>query len=330
LQTYLVSQEEARTEIFEKGKGMEKQIKMGFAAGPFVKWAGSKSQLLEEYTKLLPTSFENYLEPFVGGGAVFFSLHSQGKLKGNVTLGDLNEELMNCYGVIRDDVEELIAILRKHDAHKMDRAYYYDIRDYDRDGRIESMTAAERAARTIFLNRTCYNGLYRVNKKGQFNVPYGRHKNPTVCDEQNLRVVSQALQGVELLIADFEDCVSRARQGDFIYLDPPYHPLSSTAYFTNYTKENFDEKEQERLARVFRNLDARGCFIMLSNSDTELVRQEYQEYKSIKVEANRAISCKVSTRKAVSELVIVNYDVETVEGRESALRLAFAGGEGHE
>jgi len=293
---------------------MGKQLKMGIMAGPFVKWAGRKNQLLEKYSQLqvLPTSFKNYLEPFVGGGAVFFSLHSQGKLQGNVTLGDLNEELMKCYRVIRDEVEELIAILREHDAHKMDKAYYYDIRDCDRNGRIEGMTAAERAARTIFLNRTCYNGLYRVNKKGQFNVPYGRHKNPTVCDEENLRAVNQAFQGVELLTADFEDCVSRAREGDFVYLDPPYHPLSSTAHFTNYTKEDFDEEEQERLGRVFRELDKRGCPIMLSNSDTELVRQEYQGYKHIPVMANRAISCKVSTRKAVSELVIVNYDVETV------------------
>lgn len=252
---------------------MEKQLKMGIMAGPFVKWAGSKTQLLKEYMQVIPTCFNNYLEPFVGGGAVFFSLRSQGKLKGNVTLGDLNEELMNCCRVIRDEVDELIAILKEHDAHKMEKAYYYDVRDWDRDGSIDKMTAAERAARTIFLNRTCYNGLYRVNKKGEFNVPYGRHKNPTVCDEQNLRAVSNALEGVDLLATDFEDGVSSAREGDFVYLDPPYHPLSSTAYFTNYTKEDFGEEEQQRLARVFRQLDKRGCLVMLSNSDTELVRQ---------------------------------------------------------
>lgn len=284
-----------------------KQSRMGAIATPFVKWAGGKSQLLLQYEPLFPITFNDYFEPFVGGGAVFFFLHSQGRLGGKATLSDSNEELMNCYRVIRDRVHELVEKLWEHDAQKMDKDYYYKVRKWDRDGRIENMSAVERAARTIFLNRTCYNGLYRVNSKGQFNVPYGRYKNPTVCDEQNLRAASQALQGVELYTEDFENCLEGVKPGDFVYLDPPYHPLSATSSFTSYTKEDFGEEEQRRLARAFQEIDKRGCKVMLSNSDTPLVWELYEDYRIGVVEANRAISCKASTRKGVTELVIFNY-----------------------
>jgi len=293
--------------IEAESKVAAKQLKTGSLATPFVKWAGGKGQLLQQYEPLFPITFRDYFEPFVGGGAVFFFLHSQGRLRGGATLSDSNEELMNCYRVIRDHVDELVEKLWEHDAQKMDKDYYYKVRKWDRDGRIENMSAAERAARTIFLNRTCYNGLYRVNSKGQFNVPYGRYKNPTVCDEQNLRAASQALQGVDLYTEDFERCLKRVKPGDFVYFDPPYHPLSATSSFTSYTKEDFGEEEQRRLARVFQKLEQRGCKVMLSNSDTPLVWKLYEDYRIGRVEANRAISCKASTRKGVTELVILNY-----------------------
>lgn len=276
-------------------------------ARPFLKWAGSKTQLLQKYEPLFPATFKNYIEPFVGGGSVFLFLHAKGRLRGRVILNDSNEELINCYYVVQKHVEELIQKLWEHDAKKMDKKYYDGIRDLDRDGSIKRMTRVERAARTIFLNRTCYNGLYRVNALGQFNVPYGKHKNPRVCDEDNLRAVSRALQGVQLYVVDFEGCLQLARRGDFVYLDPPYHPLNSTSYFTNYTKENFEEDAQKRLARMVQVLDKRGCKVMLSNSDTELVRELYRSYELHELKASRVISSKASSRGGVSELVIVNY-----------------------
>jgi len=290
-----------------KSQVVAKQLKTGSLATPFVKWAGGKGQLLLQYEPLFPITINDYFEPFVGGGAVFFFLHSQGRLGGKAALSDFNEELMNCYRVIRDRAEELVEKLWEHDAQKMDKDYYYKVRKWDRDGRIERKSAVERAARTMFLNKTCYNGLYRVNSKGQFNVPYGRYKNPTVCDESNLRAVSQALQGVELDTEDFEKCLERAKAGDFVYFDPPYHPLSATSSFTSYTKEDFGEEEQRRLARVFQELDERGCKVMLSNSDTPLVWDLYQDYRIGVVTSNRSVSGKPSTRKGISEMVILNY-----------------------
>ena len=276
-------------------------------ATPFVKWAGGKSQLLEQFEPLFPAQFKKYIEPFVGGGAVFFHLYNQGRIGDGVILNDLNEELMNCYKVIRDQVDELIQELRRHEPHKTEKSYFYKIRSWDRKPDFKERNPVERAARTIFLNRTCYNGLYRVNSRGQFNVPFGSYKNPTICDEDNLRAVSQALQGVELRSEDFEHCVKWAGPGDFLYLDPPYYPLSETASFTSYTRDDFGKADQIRLAEVFRKLDRKGCLVMLSNSYTSFVRQLYADYRQVVVTATRAISCRGDGRSAIPELVILNY-----------------------
>lgn len=276
-------------------------------ATPFVKWAGGKKQLLAQYQAHFPANFGRYIEPFVGGGAVFFYLYNQRQLAGKpVVLIDRLEELVNCYRVIQGQVEELIAALQAHDAHKSDADYFYEVRDWDRSPDYAQRSDVERAARFIYLNRVCYNGLYRVNRRGQFNVPFGSHRNPTVCDADNLRAVHGALQGVTLLCADFEVCLALAEPGDLVYLDPPYHPLSDTAHFTSYTSSSFCVEDQKRLAHLFRELDRRGCRIMLSNSHTELVRELYDGYEQVQVQAARAISSKAMGRGAIPELLIVN------------------------
>jgi DNA adenine methylase len=276
-------------------------------ASPIVKWAGGKAQLLSQFEPHFPASFGRYVEPFVGGGAVFFHLHNQGRLEGkDVVLLDRLEELINCYRVIQRRVEDLIDALREHEPHKMDAGHFYKLRAWDRQPGYGLRSDVERAARFIFLNRTCYNGLYRVNRRGQFNVPFGRHQNPNVCDAENLRAVCHVLQGVELLVGDFALCLEWARQGDLFYLDPPYHPRSTTASFTSYTLSDFGVEDQQRLARLFRDLDQRGCQVLLSNSATELVRDLYSGYEQIAVEANRAISSKVDGRGPIVELLVTN------------------------
>lgn len=278
------------------------------APSPFVKWAGGKSQLLDSYKQYFPRTIEGrYIEPFVGGGAVFFHLYTAGVLRGEIFLNDLNRELINCYKVIKDNVEELIEALEEHDAHKTDKSYYYRVRDWDRAPGFAQRSDVERAARTIFLNRTCYNGLYRVNRKGQFNVPYGGYKNPTILDAQNLRAVRRALQRVTLDNEDFSTCLNYAEADDFVYLDPPYHPASVTSNFTKYTKEDFGEEDQARLLSDFVRLNEMRCRVMLSNSDTDLVRRLYSDFTIIEIKAPRAISRKTSKLEDVAELIILNY-----------------------
>jgi DNA adenine methylase len=283
------------------------ELDVRLRAAPFVKWAGGKSQLLEQFQPFFPAQFNKYVEPFVGGGAIFFHLYNQNRIANGVILNDLNRELMTCYEVIRDQVDKLIEELRRHEAHKTQKSYFYEIRGWDRQPGIKERSPVERAARTVFLNRTCYNGLYRVNSRGQFNVPFGSYKNPLICDEDNLRAVSQALQGVELRSDDFERCVEWAGPGDFVYLDPPYHPLSETASFTSYTKDDFGEADQTRLAAIFRQLDEMGCRVMLSNSYTSLIKELYIAYRQEVVTATRAINCRGEGRGGIPELVILNY-----------------------
>jgi DNA adenine methylase len=274
---------------------------------PFVKWAGGKGQLLPQFEPYFPATFRQYVEPFLGGGAVFFSLYAQGRLAGKpVVLIDHLEELINCYRVIQSQVEALITALQEHEPHKLDSQYYYDVRNWDRQPDYDRRSDVERAARFIFLNRTCYNGLYRVNRRGQFNVPFGRYRNPTICDTGNLWAASRALRGVTLLVGDFSRCLDLAETGDLVYLDPPYHPLSDTAKFTSYTSEDFCAEDQRRLADLFRELDRRGCHVRLSNSYTDLIRQLYHGYEQIQVRAIRAISSKGSERGAIPELLVTN------------------------
>ena len=273
---------------------------------PFLKWAGGKGQLLDQYEPYLPrTPMRGYYEPFVGSGAVFFHLHRRGLFE-TTCLSDLNTELLTCYRVVRDHVEDLITRLREHKA-RHSRDYYYAVRSRDRDPSWADAWPVERAARLIYLNKTCYNGLWRVNSRGHFNVPMGRYVNPGIANADRLRAASRALQGVELAISGFETVTEKASSGDFVYFDPPYHPLSKTASFTSYARDDFGEDDQRKLARVFAALDRRGCRVMLSNSDTPFVRELYHGFRIETVTARRAINSAKGKRGAITEVVVLNY-----------------------
>lgn len=281
-------------------------------ARPFLKWAGGKGQLLPALTDRLPARFRRYHEPFVGGGALFFSLWNSGRLRDGATLSDLNPELIECYEAVRDQVEELIELLTRHKPHFSDRDYFYEVRGWDRQPGFRERPRVERAARTIFLNRTCYNGLYRRNNKGYFNAPFGYYKNPLIVDPENMREASRALRHVELTVGDFGDVLTRAQPGDFVYFDPPYVPVSATASFTAYTGQGFAEDAQRRLADVFAALAARGCYAMLSNSSTEFTRDLYGraglELVTARVNASRKINCDGKKRGFVEELIVCSYE----------------------
>ena len=274
---------------------------------PFVKWVGGKRQLLKQFRELglyPPDLFDptknNYIEPFAGGGAVFFDLMPR-----KAYLSDMNKELVTTYNVIKDDVEALIKSLKKHPYNK---EYFLKIRAKN----IESLTPLQIASRFIYLNRTCFNGMYRVNSKGGFNVPFGKYANPQICDEENLRKVSIALQNTSIMHQDYKEAVKKAKKGDFVYFDPPYHPLTKTASFTSYTKEDFSEKDQIELRDTFLNLHKKGCFVMLSNSNSEFINKIYGELKIHgikvhKVHANRAINSDGEGRGKVKEVLVTNY-----------------------
>ncbi|HUY01384.1 MAG TPA: DNA adenine methylase [Candidatus Deferrimicrobium sp.] len=267
---------------------------------PFLKWAGGKRQLLKQFDSHFPDNYKNYIEPFVGGGTVFFYL-----LPEHTILIDKNEELINCYKVIQNHIEEIIQSLKQY---RNEKDFFYTIRDADRNAiEFNKWTDIERASRTIYLNRCCYNGLYRVNSKGQFNVPFGKYKNPRFCDEENLRAVNYALKNVKIYHDNFEKCLDFAGKDDFIYLDPPYQPLSSTANFTSYTKEGFSENEQLKLLEVIKVLDKCGCKVMLSNSYNEFILNMYNEFNIITVNAKRAINSNAAKRGQIKEALIINY-----------------------
>ncbi len=262
---------------------------------PFLKWAGGKGQLLEQLRPLMPTQYRRYFEPFAGGAALFFSLRPKHAL-----LADVNAELIDCYLATRDDVAGVIEALG---AHRYAADDYYRVRAVDRT----TLPLVERAARTIYLNKTGYNGLYRVNRAGKFNVPMGRYSNPLFCDPANLHACSRALQGVDLRVADFEDVASRAKAGDFVYFDPPYVPVSDSADFTSYVPGGFGADQQRRLVSVFSKLARRGVRAMLSNSDTPTVRELYGSFRIHRVLAARYINSRGSRRGKVGEVVVTNY-----------------------
>jgi DNA adenine methylase len=284
-------------------------IEASLAVRPFVKWAGGKGQLLPELSRRLPRRFRRYHEPFVGGAALFFHLRNSGRLRVGAVLSDYNRELVLCYQVVRDDVESLIAALKQHERYRLDRGYFMDIRGWDRQPGFEQRSAVERAARTIFLNRTCYNGLYRLNNKGQFNAPFGYYKNPLICDPENMRAASAALQDVDLRVGDFGDVATRAEPGDLVYFDPPYVPVSATASFTHYTGQTFGPEDQRRLARLFDTLMENGVYVMLSNSATPLSRELYAAHavSTSVVYASRKINCDGRKRGNVEELIVCGY-----------------------
>ena len=267
----------------------------------FVKWAGGKYQLLEQYKPLFPKTVTRYFEPFIGGGAVFFYANQKYEPT-EIYLSDTNKDLINVYTQIRDNVEVLVELLKEHKA-KHSKEYYYEARNSFN----KEIDILKRTAYLIYLNRTCFNGLYRVNSKGEFNVPFGKYDNPAIIRQHTLEKVNKILQGVDIRVQDFEAIGEQVREGDFIYFDPPYHPLNHTSSFTSYTETGFTEADQTRLATLFKILDEKGCKVMLSNSDTELIRNLYTDYDIRTVMARRVISCKGEGRGAISELVVRNY-----------------------
>jgi DNA adenine methylase len=274
----------------------------------FLKWAGGKLQLIKQFENLFPSSFNNYCEPFVGSGAVFFHIKSNLR-PDKVILSDINEDLINCFVAVRDSPCELIELLFKH-KNNHSRKYYYAIRSVE-NNRLDRL---ESAARLIYLNKSCFNGLYRVNSKGEFNVPFGDLQKPRIFDKNMILQASQLLQGVELQVMSFEKVLDFAERDDFVYLDPPYIPLSKTSSFTRYSKGDFSLKEQKRLSEVFRILDSRGCFVMLSNSDHPLVKELYGDYKkyTVVVRAKRMINSVGNRRGPINEIVVRNYSADTV------------------
>lgn len=267
----------------------------------FVKWAGGKKQLLAQFQPIFPKTIERYHEPFVGGGSVAFYISMAHKPK-EIFLSDTNEELINCYKIVQNNVTELIQVLKWFKKMHNEEAYYKM-----RKMNPKTLPKTTRAARFIYLNKTCFNGLYRVNSKGDFNVPMGSYKNPSILDEENLKQISKLLKNSTIQKASFETVQNRAKKGDFIYFDPPYYPLKKGKSFTTYTKDNFLEKEQEKLAKVFANLDKRGCLVMLSNSDTDFIKNLYKDYNIRHVSARRMINCDATKRGAIKEIVVTNY-----------------------
>ncbi len=266
---------------------------------PIVKWVGGKRQLMFELLKNMPQNYNRYFEPFIGGGALFFELQPD-----NAYISDMNEELINLYQVVRDNVDELITDLKKHDISK---EYFMEIRNIDRTEDYENWSSVQRASRFIYLNRTCFNGMYRVNSKGEFNVPFGYYKNPRIVDENNLTNCSNLLQRTEIRHADFSEILTKVQEDDFVYFDPPYVPLSETSGFTSYTKDGFDIDMQFKLRDVCDELDARGVKFLLSNSDTKLVNELYENYNIKKVFASRQINANADGRGKITEVLVRNY-----------------------
>lgn len=273
---------------------------------PFLKWAGGKTQLINQLTDLFPKDFSRYCEPFAGSAAIYwhiFGLREKEKINfSSAKITDSNAELINTYRVVRDDIKALIELLLVHRKNHS-KEYYYKTRAL----RLNRLTDVERAARFIYLNKTCFNGLYRVNRSGQFNVPMGSYKDPTIFDIDDLTTASQALQGVELAVCDFRDTLHWAQAGDFIYFDPPYAPVSKTSSFTSYTEKTFGEQEQKELAELFRQVDSLGCKVMLSNSWVEPILELYKDFTCIEVKASRAINSNPEKRGKISELIVINY-----------------------
>ena len=279
---------------------------------PFLKWAGGKTQLLEKLKEYLTFDFDNYIEPFLGGGALFFYLAPQSAI-----LADSNPELINCYKVIRDKIEPLIIELK---TYKNTSEFFYKIRSID----VSTLSSEERAARFIYLNKTCFNGLYRVNKKGEFNVPFGRSKNPKICDEDRLYLSQQILQGKKLICADYKTVLrTYAQKGDFVFLDPPYYSIGGYSDFQRYTKDFFYEDNHIELRNEFNRLVQIGCKSILTNSASEFIVKLYVGYKQEIVDTKRLISSKSETRVG-QDLIISAIDNKKINVKEELL-LNFPG-----
>jgi DNA adenine methylase len=268
------------------------------AATPFVKWVGGKRQLLAIIRKRLPKTMENYYEPMVGGGAVFFALANRRAFK-NAVINDLNLELIEAYQTLQEPalLDEVISLLK---TYVYEETFYYEMRAQSPS----SLDKAHRVARFLYLNRTCYNGLYRVNRKGEFNAPFGDYTNPMICDENNLREAALALAGVRCTATDYATAVAKAGSGDVVYIDPPYLPRSLTSNFTSYTKGGFPFAEHERLASIFRDLANRGVKVLLSNTDQKVIRDLYHGFRISRVSAVRNINSDGEGRGVVNEILV--------------------------
>jgi DNA adenine methylase len=269
---------------------------------PFLKWAGGKRQLIPEILKYIPKHFDKYYEPFLGAGAVFFAVKPN-----KAILNDINIELINVFEVIKDQVKELIIDLKSHEISK---DYYYKIRKLDRQPDYKSLSNVNKASRIIYLNKTCYNGLFRVSKNNFFNVPYGRYKNPNIYDENNLKLIGKYLNesSITFFSTDFEKVLEATTKRDFVYLDPPYYPISNSSSFTSYSLNGFNKDEQKRLKKVCDELNKINCKFLLSNSATPFILNLYKEYKIEIVKANRSINSKASNRGKINEVLVRNYD----------------------
>lgn len=272
---------------------------------PFVKWAGGKRQIIDKLKKYVPDEFDTYYEPFIGGGALLFELSPK-----KAVINDSNEELMNVYECLCDEekFKKMCSVLNHYETEHSE-AFYYDIRNKDRNkNSYNRLSCYTKAARTIYLNKACFNGLYRVNSKNEFNVPFGKKLKVNTYDGGNLITVSNYLtmNDIEILCVDFEDAVKDAKKGDFVYFDPPYD--SDTSTFNNYTEDGFGKEEQRRLAKVFKELDAKGVYVMLSNHNTSLVNELYKDYHIHLIEAKRSINANGKKRGKVEEVIITNYE----------------------
>lgn len=268
---------------------------------PVIKWAGGKRQLLNIIQQNFPEDYNHYYEPFVGGGAVVF-----GVMPEHCTINDFNEEITNLYSVIRDNPEGLITELESG-KYVNNADTFYSIRGWDREDTFHNISPIKKAARTLYLNHTCYNGLFRVNAKGYFNTPFGRYKNPTVYTEQGIMDLSVYLQGVEILTGDYHNILGLVQPGDFVYLDPPYAPLSATSAFTSYIAGGWDDEEQVNLRDFCNTLNEMGILFMQSNSSAPLIRELYADYNILEIEARRSLAARVEGRHSVTELLIKNY-----------------------
>ncbi len=268
---------------------------------PVLKWVGGKRQLLESIRLHLPTKINSYYEPFIGGGALLFDIRPP-----KAVINDVNAELINVYQTIRDDLDALIQDLKRH---KNESEYYYHLRAADRENDYAKLTKVQRASRILYLNKTCYNGLFRVNSQGHFNVPFGRYKNPTIVNESALRAVHRylATSDTTLMVGDFERSVEKARRGSFIYFDPPYHPISATSSFTGYAAKGFGVEDQIRLKNACDRLEKKGCKFLVSNSYCKFIKDLYTGYTQISIPASRNINSVGNGRGKILEVLIKNY-----------------------
>lgn len=270
---------------------------------PVVKWVGGKTQLLNEIIPLIPKNFSTYVEPFVGGGAIIFTIQAK-----KAIINDYNIELINIYKVIKDNPNKLILALEKH-KRLNSKEYFYEIRALDRNETYFEINNVEKAARSIYLNKTCFNGLFRVNKMGQFNSPYGKYKNPNIVNKDNILAMSKYFNknNIKIMEGDYKDVLKNLRIGTFVYFDPPYIPISVSSSFTSYTKDKFSKKNQLELKEECDKLNAKGIKFLLSNSDHPFIRELYKNYEIITVKAKRLINSNGNKRGEINELLIRNY-----------------------